>query len=176
MNKNNTPPDLTIRVNTLKISKINLIEILKSKGIEVKEGRLDESLILKGYSNIEKSEEFLKGYFIIQDESSMISSKILDPKPYETIIDMCSAPGGKSTHIAQLMDNKGKILSFDIYDHKLKLIKDNAQKLGIDIIETQIKDGCIYYEDLKDIADRVLIDAPCSGLGLMRKNQKYDIM
>ncbi|QCX32219.1 16S rRNA (cytosine(967)-C(5))-methyltransferase RsmB [Caloramator sp. E03] len=169
MNKNNTPSDLTIRVNSLKISKKELTNALRSKKVEVYEGRLDESLILKGYSNIEKSEEFSKGYFIIQDEASMLATKILDPKPFETIIDLCSAPGGKSTHIAQLMENKGEILAFDIYDHKLKLVNENAKRLGIDIIKTQLRDSTLYYKDLEQKGDRVLIDAPCSGLGLIRK-------
>ncbi|MCX7884351.1 MAG: 16S rRNA (cytosine(967)-C(5))-methyltransferase RsmB [Caloramator sp.] len=169
MKKNNTPSELTARVNTLKISKEDLVKILESKGIEVQNGRLYESIIFKGYSNIEKSYEFNNGYFIIQDESSMLSSKILNPMPSERIIDMCSAPGGKATHIAQLMLNKGEIFSFDIYEHKLKLINENAKKLGIDIIKTQLRDATIYYEDLKDSADKVLVDAPCSGLGLIRK-------
>lgn len=169
MNVNNTPPELTIRVNTLKCRKDELVKIFTAKGIECQDGRLNESLILRGFSLIEKSEEFVEGLFTIQDESSMMDVRVLDPKPNERILDLCSAPGGKSTHMAQLMGNKGEILSFDIHEHKLSLINENAKRLGISIIKTMLKDSRIYDEEYKEYGDRVLIDAPCSGLGLIRK-------
>lgn len=169
MSANNTPPELTIRVNTLKCQKAHLVKLLVSKGIECIDGRLDESLVLKGFSSIEKSEEFIKGLFTIQDESSMLAALVLDPKPNDRVIDLCSAPGGKATHMAQLMENKGQILSFDIHEHKLSLINKNAERLGIGIIKTRLKDSTVYVEEYKDYGDKVLVDAPCSGLGLIRK-------
>lgn len=169
MSVNNTPPELTIRVNTLKYRKCELIKLLTAKGIECLDGRLDESLILKGFSSIEKSEEFIEGLFMIQDESSMLAVKILDPKVNDRILDLCSAPGGKSTHMAQLMENKGEIQSFDIHEHKLTLVNENAKRLGIDIIKTRLMDSTVYDEEYKDYGDKVLVDAPCSGLGLIRK-------
>jgi 16S rRNA (cytosine967-C5)-methyltransferase len=169
MEKNNTPSELSIRVNTLKTTKDELKKSLNKYDVEIKEGRVDECLILKGYSLIEKSNDFINGLFTIQDESSMLVARVLDPKEGEKIFDLCSAPGGKTTHIAQLMGNKGEITAFDIHEHKLTLVNDIAKRLGIDIIKTSLKDSTVFIDELKDYADRVLIDAPCSGLGLMRK-------
>ena len=169
MDVNNTPPGLTIRVNTLKCKKEELVKILSSKGIECIDCRLSEALLLKGFNSIEKSEEFSEGLFTIQDESSMLAVRVLDPKAGDKILDLCSAPGGKSTHMAQLMENKGEILSFDIHEHKLALINKNSKRLGIDIIKTRLKDSTVFDEEYKDYADKVLLDAPCSGLGLIRK-------
>jgi 16S rRNA (cytosine967-C5)-methyltransferase len=169
MAKNNTPPELTIRVNTLKTTKDNLKKILSEQNIEIKDGRVDECLILKGYSMIEKSKEFNEGLFTIQDESSMLVAKVLSPAPGDKIIDLCSAPGGKTTHMAQLMGNKGEITAFDVHEHKLTLVNENANRLGINIIKTYLKDATVYIDEFKEYADKVLIDAPCSGLGLIRK-------
>lgn len=169
MSVNNTPPELIIRVNTLKCSKEELVERLTSKGIECLNGKLNESLILRGFNSIEKSEEFIEGLFTIQDESSMLAVRVLDPMQNDKILDLCSAPGGKSTGMAQLMRNKGEILSFDIHEHKLALVNKNAKRLGIDIIKTRLKDSTVFDEAFKDYGDKVLLDAPCSGLGLMRK-------
>ncbi|MDF2672853.1 MAG: rsmB [Clostridiales bacterium] len=169
MEENNVPPGLTIRINTLKCKKEELVKLLTSKGIECIDGRLDESLVLKGFHSIEKSEEFIEGLFTIQDESSMLATRVLDPQTGDKVLDLCSAPGGKSTHMAQLMENKGEILSFDIHEHKLELVSKNAKRLGIDIIKTRLKDSTVFEEEYKDYADKVLLDAPCSGLGLIRK-------
>jgi 16S rRNA (cytosine967-C5)-methyltransferase len=158
-----------MKINFLKINREELIEEFETEGFEVIEGGMEESIILKGYSKIESSKQFNKGYFIFQDESSMLVARALDPKPEDRIIDLCSAPGGKTAHIASLMQNKGEILAFDIYRHKLELIDENAKKLGINIIKTSLGDATIYNEALFELGDRVLVDAPCSGLGLIRK-------
>jgi 16S rRNA (cytosine967-C5)-methyltransferase len=94
---------------------------------------------------------------------------ILDPKPDETIIDACSAPGGKSTHIAEMMQNKGKILSFDIDAQRLELLRENCGRLGIDIVERIIADARNIGEYINEKADRIIVDAPCSGLGVLRR-------
>ena len=99
----------------------------------------------------------------------MLVAHVLDPQPNEFIIDTCSAPGGKTTHIAALMQNKGTIIAGDIYEHKLKLIKENAERLGIDIIKTQLLDARKVGDLYTLKADRVLVDAPCSGLGVLRR-------
>ncbi|EYE89277.1 hypothetical protein Q428_03105 [Fervidicella metallireducens AeB] len=169
MKKNNTPSELTIRINSIKTNKENLVQMLMDKGVNVESGKLDESLILKGFNLIEKSSIFNDGLLTIQDESSMLVANVLDPKPGEKIIDLCSAPGGKTTHIAQKMNNKGEIIAFDIHEHKLELVNQNAKRLGINIIETRLKDATVLLEEYIDYADRVLVDAPCSGLGLIRK-------
>lgn len=180
MKKNNTPSEFTIRVNTIKCSKDELKAIFLNKDVEAFDGFLDESMILKGYSMIERSEEFKNGFFTIQDESSMLCAKVLAPKPGQRILDMCSAPGGKATHMAELMENNGEIISIDIHEHKIDLIKKNAKRLGIDIIKTKLMDSTMYFEEFNEYADKVLVDAPCSGLGLLRKkpeirwNTSYD--
>lgn len=166
---NNLVPNLTVRVNTLKTTKNNLADILKNQGVEIEEGIIDEALILKNFSNIEKSKEFNEGLFIIQDESSMIPAKVLDPKPNMKIMDLCSAPGGKTTHIAALMENKGEIIAFDVHQHKINLIKDNCKRLGINIVDVKLKDAQILMDEYIDYADGILVDVPCSGLGLLRK-------
>lgn len=168
--KNNESPPLNIRVNTLKTNKELLIDKLTAYGFMVKDGKLaKDSLVIENPVRITELSEFKLGHFIIQDESSSLVGQIMDPTPGSTIIDCCSAPGGKSTHLAQLMNNKGRILSQDIYEHKIKLIEENAERLGISIIETSISDGTKRDKSLINKADYLLLDAPCSGLGLIRR-------
>ncbi|QEK11999.1 16S rRNA (cytosine(967)-C(5))-methyltransferase RsmB [Crassaminicella thermophila] len=167
---NNETPRLSIRTNTLKISKKQLIGKLLNDGIEVYEDTyVDEALYIRNLTNIEELELYKKGYFQIQDESSMFVAHVLDPKPDEFVIDVCAAPGGKTTHMAQLMQNKGQILARDIYKHKLKLIKSNALRLGITNIKTEVFNAKEIDPNLLEKADKVLVDAPCSGLGIIRR-------
>ena len=105
----------------------------------------------------------------MQDESSMLVAGILEPKPGQRVIDVCSSPGGKTTHLAQLMENKGEIIATDIHPHKIGLIKENSERLGIEIIKTEIKDAADNEEAWNESADCVLVDAPCSGLGVLRR-------
>lgn len=168
--KNNTSPDVTIVNNSLKIVKENLKKELELSNIIVKEGfYCDEAFHLSKTANLSSLEQFQKGYFHIQDESSMLDVYILDPKPNEFILDMCAAPGGKSFFMAERMENKGSIVSRDIFEHKLAMIEETAQRLGITMIETQQKDASQFYEEDVEQFDKVLVDAPCSGLGLIRK-------
>ena len=167
---NNEVPGFSIRVNTLKTGRNELIELLHKEGITAGHGKyLDEAAVLENPSSVTRIEAFRKGLFQVQDESSMLASRILDPQKGELVIDICSAPGGKATHMAQLMDNTGSIIARDIHRHKLKLIEDSAARLGIDIIKTEIFDACELDESLIGKADRVLVDAPCSGFGIIRK-------
>lgn len=170
LKSNNQVPDFIIRTNTLRTDRQTLLDLLHKEGINAEPGRyIEEAVILKNPSSISNLETFKKGYFQVQDESSMLAGKILDPKEGETVIDVCSAPGGKATHIAQIMNNNGTVLARDIYEHKLNLIEQSCRRLGIDIIKTEIHDACDIDENLIGKADRVLIDAPCSGLGIIRK-------
>lgn len=107
----------------------------------------------------------------------MIPAKVLDAKPGMNVIDMCSAPGGKTTQIAESMKNQGQIIAFDIHEHKIDLINNNCKRLGITIVDAKLKDAQILMEEYIDYADRVLVDAPCSGIGLLRKKPeiKYNI-
>lgn len=168
--KNNESPELNIRVNTLKTNKEKLKNSLNNYGFKVRDSIYAfDSLIVENPTKITEVLEFKQGHFFIQDESSTLVGQIMNPNQGSTIIDICSAPGGKSTHLGQIMNNKGKILSMDIYQHKLRLVEENAERLGINIIQTAISDGTKMEESLINVGDYVLVDAPCSGLGLIRR-------
>ncbi len=165
----NETPWITVRCNTVKTTPEILFEQLKAENIEVSSGLyMKEAIYMSKTSYIRDSKAFQQGLFQVQDESSMIVGQILDPQPHEVIIDVCAAPGGKTTHCAQKMNNQGKILARDIHEHKLHLIDENCKRLGIDIVITQQKDASMIDPDQKTV-DRIMIDAPCSGLGIIRK-------
>ncbi|MCT4612037.1 MAG: 16S rRNA (cytosine(967)-C(5))-methyltransferase RsmB [Clostridia bacterium] len=167
-NLNNTPK-LTIRLNSLKGDLKSVAEIV-AKDLEIEDcGEIDEcKIVLKG-KNILSLDSFNEGYFTVQGQSSMMVSNILEPKSGEKIIDMCSAPGGKTTHIAEMMGNNGEIRAFDVHEHKIKLIEDTTKRLGIDIIKAGVKDGTIFDGNLESYADKILLDVPCSGIGIISK-------
>ena len=167
---NNTAPLVSVRANSLKTTREKLKEMLIKEGIECEDGTYySEALYLKGTSSIDALEAYKQGLFQVQDESSMLAAKILDPKPGELIIDVCSAPGGKATHMAELMKNEGKILARDVHDHKLRLISQSCKRLGITIVEPQLYNAKSLDGALVQKADRVMVDAPCSGLGVIRR-------
>lgn len=167
---NNEIPPFTIRCNNLKINKTELISILSGENIEYAEGSYNpEAIHIRRTSSIEGKSSFKKGYYQVQDESSMLVAHITDPKPGETILDMCSAPGGKTAHMAELMGNKGLILARDIYEYKLKLVEENCIRLGIGIVRTELHNAMDMDPDSFERFDKVLLDAPCSGLGVMRR-------
>lgn len=167
---NNASPELYIRINTLKIGIDDCIKLLIDEGYTIKQSPfIKEAVIIKGLYNIEQSDLYKKGYIQIQDFSSMLVSKILDPKEGDFVIDVCSAPGGKAAHMAQLMNNKGVIIARDIYDYKLKFVEENAKRLGITIIKTENFNGNNLDKRLLGKADKVLVDVPCSGLGVIRR-------
>ena len=167
---NNRNVNLSLRTNTLKISRNELMRVLTNEGAVCSESPwTPEGIVCSSHQGMQSLVSLKDGLCQVQDESSMLVAHILGAKPGEFIIDTCSAPGGKTTHIAALMQNSGKILATDIYEHKLARIQENAQRLGIDIIETKLLDateiGSLYPKQ----ADRVLVDAPCSGLGVLRR-------
>ena len=165
----NSRPQLSIRVNIDKISRDDLKGYLEEKGYEVTLGTFSErTLHVKG-SGLLDDDKYKEGYFSIQDEASTVAADVLGATPGETIIDVCAAPGGKSTAIAELMKNDGKVYSCDIYEHKLELINSLAKRLGLSIIETTLLDGTKGKENWFAMADRVLADVPCSGLGVIRR-------
>ena len=167
----NIKSKIIIRVNSLKINKQELIKKLKEKGIECNEPqeKVDDFLILEKIKNIENIDEFKKGYFTIQDISAGQTARILNPQPGELVLDACSAPGGKTTYMAELMKNEGKIEAWDIHEHRTKLVEKNAQRLGIDIIETKVKDASLYDESLKEKFNKILLDVPCLGIGVIKR-------
>ncbi|MGB9856964.1 MAG: 16S rRNA (cytosine(967)-C(5))-methyltransferase RsmB [Dictyoglomaceae bacterium] len=166
---NNSPSFITIRVNPLKTNKEELKRLLEGDGIKVEDGFfVSQSLILEHGISFEDYHLFQKGYFTIQSEASMLTSIILNPKPGEKVADLCSAPGTKSTHLAEIMKNEGEILSIDKNKSRVKLIKINAQRLGIDIIKVLNSDVLELPESLNGTFDKVLLDAPCTGLGVLK--------
>lgn len=165
---NNQPSKLSARTNTLKISRDDLLEMLAEQSMTAKKSLwVAEGIVIGDTGQLNKNDAFKSGLMQIQDESSMLASHYLDVQAGQKVLDVCSAPGGKTTHLAQLMNNKGKIIACDIHPHKLILIRDNAKKLGIDIIETLVMDGTVFCADFAHSMDRILVDAPCSGLGVL---------
>jgi len=163
-------PEFSVRVNTLKTTREALIEELRCNGIGTAPGRfLEEALYLENVSDVSRLDAFIEGKMIVQDESSMLVTKVLDPKPGEKVLDVCAAPGGKTTHMGQVMENRGHIDAWDIHEHKIALIDENAKRLGIEIIEASQKDALVFSEEARDMYDRVLVDAPCSGTGIIRR-------
>jgi len=177
---NNKIPTLVIRTNTLKLFRPELKGILEKENILVREGLFtEEALQVKGLPNVTKFSAYREGLFQIQDEASILVSHLLAPSPGEFVIDICSAPGGKTTHLAQLMENKGNILAMDSNKSRLLMVKDNCRRLGIDIVKTQQNNGTILDNNYLKAADKVLIDVPCTGVGVIRRKpdlrwQTYD--
>lgn len=170
----NLKPKTTIRVNALKTTKEDLIKKLNENNIQFKEANINEKmagdfLILNKVKNIENLDLFKNGYFTIQDISAGLTAKILNPQPDEIVLDACSAPGGKTTYIAELMKNKGIIEAWDIHEHRTKLVEKNAKRLGINIIKTQVKDATICDESLNEKFDKILLDVPCLGIGVIKR-------
>jgi 16S rRNA (cytosine967-C5)-methyltransferase len=131
---------------------------------------LPHALKLKERGNVFITEAFMNGWFEVQDASSQQVAKLLDPKPGMRVIDACAGAGGKCLHIASLMQNKGQVIALDIYDHKLKELKRRAKRNGAFNIETRLIQSTKTIKKLYDSADKVLIDAPCSGLGVLKRN------
>jgi len=167
---NNKIPPLVIRTNTLKISRSDLKKILEKENIEVSEGIFtEEALYVKGLPNITKFPAYREGLFQIQDEASILVSHLLEPSLGESVIDVCSAPGGKTTHLAQLMANKGSLLAMDSNKLRLLTVKSNCRRLGVDIVRTRQNNGEKLAKKYLETADKILIDVPCTGLGVLRR-------
>lgn len=165
----NLKPKITIRVNNLKTTKNELKESLESKEIEVEDGILEDFLYLKNVKNITNLDEYKEGLFTMQDESAGLTALVLDPMENESILDCCSAPGGKTTYIAELMNNKGNIIAWDLYKHRLDKVQENSKRLGINIIKTVENDATVMKEEYIEKFDKILIDAPCLGLGVIKR-------
>lgn len=171
-------PYLSIRVNNINYSMEKLKNLLNEKNIKIIKEFKDVLYINSG--EIIDSEEFKNGQIIVQDGSSYLAAYVLDPKKGDNVLDSCSAPGGKSLAMASIMENVGSILALDIHEHKIKLIDDNAKKMDVTIIKSEKIDAREIDEFYDNSFDKVLVDAPCSGLGVIRKkpetlyNKDYD--
>lgn len=158
-----TPP-VTIRLNPLKGS----IEDLEKDGLSPIASKRLENACYITCADVRKSDAFQKGLFHVQDLSSQLCCAILDPQAGETVLDVCAAPGGKSFTIAERMKNTGKVLAFDLHEHRAELIRKGAQRLGLHCITAETADAAEYCPDMPQ-ADRILCDVPCSGLGVIRR-------
>ncbi|TFE03541.1 16S rRNA (cytosine(967)-C(5))-methyltransferase RsmB [Jeotgalibacillus sp. R-1-5s-1] len=168
--KNLLAPVQTARVNLTRLTREEAIENLAKEGIEAEKSEIALAGIQVKRGNIAHTDSYKRGELSVQDESSMLVAEALDPVSGEIILDMCAAPGGKSAHIAEKMNNQGRLISLDLHEHKVKLINEAAARLGLSIIETHALDGRKLQEKFPDLTfDRILVDAPCSGLGVMRK-------
>ena len=167
----NEQAPVILRANSLKVSAENLVEILKEEGVN--------SFVLRGYPDAVQLEEkknvfltsaFKEGFFEVQDASSQKIAELLDVKEGMRVVDACAGAGGKTFHIAALMKNKGQIIALDIYEWKLAELKRRAKRAGAFNIETRFIEDNKVIKRLHNTADRLLIDAPCSGLGVLKRN------
>ena len=155
------------RVNTVKTTEDELIEILKNEGVTATKSGVKDALVLENIA-VGESVAYKNGLFHIEDISAQNACFVLEPQENETIFDLCAAPGGKTFTIAELMNNKGKILAFDLHEKRAGLIKSGAQRLGLTIIDAKAGNATVFNEEI-GMADRVLCDVPCSGLGIIRR-------
>jgi len=166
---NDTPPRTFARVNTLRTDATKLIESWRNEGVDYDFVRHDwcgESLVfeLKSHPPLASLESFRQGWFYVQDPSTLLAGRELDPQPGETILDLCAAPGGKATFIAQLMNQTGRLVAHDISPDRLKLIEENCARLGVRWVEP-----LAAFNFAPETFDRILVDAPCSNTGVLRR-------
>ena len=163
-------PDVCAAVNTLRVDTDELCAMLEAEGMSIQRSVYFGDVIhISRSSDLSHSAAFNDGLFQVMDESSVLAVRILSPQPGAKFLDVCAAPGGKSIYAAYLMRDKGNMIACDIHDHKLELITRNTERLGIRSIATELCDATEYVPKFNGSADFVLLDAPCSGLGLLRK-------
>lgn len=160
---------LVIRCNTTKISSDDLISKLADEGVVAEKSEiLPDALIIKSTNAIDELDAFKNGLFHVQDIASQICCKAMSPEPGDVVFDLCSAPGGKTFTMAEMMENSGTIRAFDIYQSRVELIRNGASRLGLDNVYSYLSDAAIFNENY-GVADKVLCDVPCSGLGIIRR-------
>lgn len=168
--ENNHPARMTARVNLLKTTVEDVVKELAKEGIDATQGEVVPESIHTSSGSLANTAAFSNGFLTIQDESSMLPVIALDVKPEMKVLDMCAAPGGKTTFIAEKMNNQGEVYAHDLHEHKLSLIESNANRLGIESIRLSSGDSR-QLDSIYEPAsfDRILVDAPCSGLGVIRR-------
>lgn len=166
----NAIPQVSVRVNEIKADYDEVFEELEKLEYDIEEGVIcPEAICIKGGKSIESNPLFKEGKITVQDESAMVVAPLLELEEGMKVVDLCSAPGGKTTHIAEMLQNTGKVLAFDIHEAKLGLIKENCDRLGITNVEINTNDATKLNPELVESSDRILIDVPCSGIGIIRK-------
>lgn len=168
---NNTPPTPCARVNTLKTDPGKLLAQWRDESVEydfIRRDWLDENLVfqLQSHPPLAKLPSFQQGFFYVQDPGTLLAARELDPRPGETILDLCAAPGGKTTYLAQLMQNQGQLIAHDTAPERLKLIEENCARLGVTCVRTVSPST---LDPRPSTFDRILVDAPCSNTGVMRR-------
>ncbi|TVY08746.1 16S rRNA (cytosine(967)-C(5))-methyltransferase RsmB [Paenibacillus cremeus] len=168
---NNTPPRVSLRANALMLGRDALAERLRQGGLDAEPSEVAPAgVTVRGGGNMALTPEYASGLFSVQDESSMLVAEWVDPQPGERVLDCCAAPGGKTAHLAEKMGDRGEIVACDVHEHKQKLISDQAQRLGLKSIRTLTADARKLAEHFPPASfDRILLDAPCSGLGVIRR-------
>jgi 16S rRNA (cytosine967-C5)-methyltransferase len=167
----NSQANVVLRVNTLKTTVKELQNALGDQDIDTETiSGLDDALVLKERANVFITEQFKEGWFEVQDASSQKVAHLLNPKSGMRVVDACAGAGGKSLHIATLMENKGQIIAMDLYENKLNELKRRARRNGIHNLETRVIDSSKAIKKLVGKADKLLIDAPCTGLGVLKRN------
>ncbi len=168
---NAIPPTVTARLNQIKSNEHEVvIDMLSNEGIEAERGDLSVDALKITRGTLPNTKLFKEGWLSIQDESSMIVARALGPSPGMKVLDSCAAPGGKTTHIAELMNDQGEIYALDLHEHKVKLIDEQARRLQLSIIKTKATDSRKAGELFeKESFDCILVDAPCTGLGVIRR-------
>ena len=168
--ENNNPAPIAMRVNTVKMTRDEAVAALESEGFEVSLGEIVAESLISNSGNPANTEAYKQGLVTIQDESSMLPVNALDLAPGMKVLDMCAAPGGKTTHIAEKMNNEGEVFAHDVHNHKIKLIEANAERLGLTSITAKSGDSRKLVDVYGESSfDRILLDAPCSGFGVIRR-------
>ncbi len=166
---NNTVSDTTVRVNTLKSDSENVANSLMEKGVSVKNTDCKNILKIWNFGDISKLSEYTDGLITPQGLSSYKAAAEVNPQEGEIIFDLCSAPGGKTTALAEMCSDKAEIYAFDLFEHKIRLIENNCKRLGIKNVKATVHDGTVLMEEFVGKTDKILADVPCSGLGIIRK-------
>lgn len=167
----NEPAQVILRVNTLKTTKQKLRALLMDLDIETDYLKdQPDALVLKERANVFMTDAFKEGLFEVQDASSQLVAPFLEVEPGMRVVDACAGAGGKTLHLANIMQNKGQLIAMDLYESKLKQLKIRAKRNGVFNIEPRVIDSTKVIKKLHEKADRVLIDAPCSGLGVLKRN------
>ncbi len=166
---NNKVPATTVRVNALTTTADDVIKALTEKGITVEKTKCENILKITGFGDISKLPQYVDGLITPQGLSSYMAAEAVEPNNGEVIMDLCSAPGGKTTAMAEMCGDGAKIYAFDLFDHKIELINNNCKRLGIKNVTAKAQDGTVLMEDFVGKADKILADVPCSGLGIIRK-------
>jgi len=168
LGRNNRPAPLTIRTNTRKGSREELLSLLGAQGASARATDYSPAGIeVLSSPGIAALPAYRDGWFLVQDEAAQLISFLLSPEPAERVLDACAAPGGKATHIAELMGDRGEVVALESDAKRIGRIRENCSRLGITIVRPKTGDAAKYNEGP---FDRILIDAPCSGLGVLRRH------